>query len=117
MNKPVNAKTHGIIDYAFSGIQLLGPSLLSLNKSANRTYKGLGAGFLLVNALTKTPVGIKGKLSMKDHRKADTSFLLVLSALSFASMIRKDKTALFFHLGFLSTAIAHYVLTDYNSRK
>lgn len=117
MIKPVNSKAHGIIDYAFSGIQLSAPALLSLNKNARRTYQGLGAGFLVINSFTDTPVGLKRVLSFKDHQKADASFLLSLSALAMTKMIRKEKKALYFHVGFLSIAVAHYFLTNYNSRK
>jgi membrane-bound metal-dependent hydrolase YbcI (DUF457 family) len=116
MTKPVNAKTHGVIDYAFSGIQLFGSKLLGLNKKTVKTYQFLGTGFLGVNALTATPVGLKKVISIKAHQKADASFLTALSLLTFSSMINHDKRSLEFHLGFLSLGIAHYLLSDYKSQ-
>lgn len=116
MEKPINAKAHGIIDYAFSGIQLLGPILLGLNKPAKNTYLGLGAGFLGVNSLTDTPVGLKRVLSLKDHQKVDAGFLAALSLLTLTKMLRKDKKTLIFHTVFLATAIAHFALTNYKDR-
>ncbi|SFC35601.1 hypothetical protein SAMN05421747_10967 [Parapedobacter composti] len=116
MKKPIDAKRHGIIDYAFTGVQLLGPSLLGINGNVRKTYQALGTGFAAVNAFTDTPVGLKPVISFKGHQKADISYLLGLSLLTASSMIRKNRRALAFHLGFFAAALAHYVLTNYNSR-
>jgi hypothetical protein len=113
--KPVTPIVHGIIDYVFSAIQIAGPSIVKLNNTATKTYGALGLGFLAVNALTDTAVGIKPVISFKGHQKADASFLAALALLTLAKPIREDKKALYFHLGFLATAIGHYALTDYNT--
>jgi hypothetical protein len=115
--KPVQPKTHGIIDYVFSGVQMAAPTALHLNSKTTKTYQALGAGFLAINALTDTAVGLNRLLSFKQHQKLDLGFLTGLSLLGFSKFIRKDKKALAFHLGFLTLAVAHYVLTDYKSRK
>lgn len=113
--KPVKPIHHGIIDYIFSTIQMSAPAVLGLNKKVVKTYATLGAGFLAVNAFTDTPVGLAKKLSFKTHQKLDASFLATLAGLSFTKSIRKDKRALAFHLAFLATAAAHYMLTDYDA--
>jgi hypothetical protein len=117
MKKPIDAKTHGLIDYVFSGVQLLGPTLLGLNKEATRTYRLLGTAFTGVNVMTDTPVGLGKALSMKGHQKADASFLAVLSGLSMLNMIKNDKKAFAFHLSFLGLALMHYALTDYDGKR
>lgn len=114
MKKPIDPTTHGIIDYVFGTVQLAGPSLLGLDKDVIKTYQYLGAAFTGVNILTDTPVGIKA-ISMKMHQKADISFLAGLTVLTASDMIKKDKKALGFHLGFLSLAVINYVLTDYDA--
>lgn len=114
-SKPVTPVVHGIIDYVFSAILLVAPSGISIDAKTAKTYGALGAGFLIMNSLTDTPVGIKRTLSFKDHQKADAIFLTTLSLLTFSNFIRKDKQALRFHIGFLTTAIAHYILTDYKA--
>lgn len=116
MKKPVTPAAHGLIDYVFSGLQLAAAPLLHLNNKTTRTYQALGAGFTLVNALTKTPVGIKPLIPFKGHQKADLGFLAGLTLLSFAPFIRKDRSARIFHLSFLTIALLHYALTDYDSR-
>ena len=113
MKKPIDSKMHGLIDYAFAGIQLVGPTLLGLNKNLTKTYQLLGSAFTAVNAATATPVGITNLLSMKEHQKADASFLATLSILTWAKMIKNEKKSLAFHLGFLGFAMMHYALTDY----
>lgn len=113
--KPVTPAMHGIIDHVFSGVLLAAPTALNLNDSAAKTYGTLGAGFLAVNAITDTPAGIKPVLSIKQHQKADAGFLAGMALLTAVSFIRKDRKALIFHLGFFATAVAHYLLTDYNA--
>lgn len=114
--KPITPEQHGIIDYVFSGIQLGTPAAIGMNKKASRVYQLLGTKFLLVNTLTDTPVGMKRAISFKDHGKIDAAFLAGIGLLTFYKPIRKNRKALGFHLAFFSTAIAHYLLTDYNSQ-
>jgi hypothetical protein len=116
MKKPIDSKTHGIIDYVFGGIQLIGPSLIGMNKEARITYQMLSTAFTGVNVLTDTPVGLKKVISMKGHQTADITFLAGMAALTASSMIKDDKKALTFHLGFLGLALVNYVLTDYSNK-
>ena len=115
MKKPVDAKLHGIIDYAFAGVQLFGPSVLGLNKNFVNTYRVLGTAFTGVNAVTNTPVGLTNTLSMKSHQKADATFLATLATMTFSHLIKDQKKALAFHLGFLGLALVNYALTDYSN--
>ena len=115
MKKPIDIKTHAINDYVFGAVQLAGPSLLGINKKAASAYQLLGTAFTAVNVLTDTPVGTS-VISVKTHQKADLSFLGLLSALTFSKMIKNDKKALGFHLGFLALTLMNYVMTDYDAR-
>ncbi|WP_234736328.1 hypothetical protein [Tellurirhabdus bombi] len=115
-NKPVKAKLHGILDYAFAGVQLTLPAILGINPTAVKTYRAIGLGFLTANALTDTPAGIYPVISLPTHKKVDAASILSQSLLTFAPFIRKDQTALNFHLGFLGAAITNYLLTDYQSQ-
>jgi hypothetical protein len=114
MKKPITPKVHGIIDYALAGIQMFVPSILGFNKKIVRSYLDLGSGFLGVNALTDTPVGIRRRISMKDHQRADAVFLGTLTLLTFTKAMEKDKRALAFHLAVLAASFGHYMLTDYD---
>lgn len=116
-DKPINAENHALIDYVFTGVQFVGPLALGLSDEASKTYQALGTGFLAVNALTDTPLGVKRMIPFENHEKADIGFLAGLSILTFSKPIREDKKALCFHLGMLTMAAANYFLTDYRSRR
>lgn len=116
MKKPINSTVHGIIDYAFSGIQLFLPAILDLHPKAVKTYRLMGVGFLVLNCLTDTSVGLKPMVSLKDHQKADAGFVSALWALTVSKMIRQNKRTLAFHLIFSSIATVNYFLTDYNEK-
>ena len=117
MKKPISAKNHGIIDYIFSAIQIITPPILGINSKASKTFETLGTGFLVLNSLTDTPVGVKKIIPFKNHQKADACFLVATSLLTFSQMVKNDKKALAFHVGFLTFALTNYLLTDYNSQK
>ena len=115
MKKPVSPAAHGIVDYILSGIEIAGPPLLGLNPRAARTYQAIGAGYTIINALTKTPVGVKRLIALKTHKKGDLGLLTGLALLSVVPFIRKDKKALIFHAAFLGLAVLQYILTDYKA--
>lgn len=112
--KPINPKLHGIIDYAFGAFLIAVPAILSINKNAKTTYRELGLSFAAMNALTDTPVGLP-LITMKDHQKADASFVSGFALMAMSKPVRKDKRALRFHLCFLTLAFMNYIMTDYNA--
>lgn len=115
MYKPISPLAHGVIDYAFSGVQAFVPPLLNVNPVAGATFKLLACGFAAVNVLTDTPVGLKPLISFGAHKQLDRAFLVGQAALLATPFIRKDKKALLFHAGFLALAVLNYVFTDYRS--
>lgn len=114
MTKPIDAKLHGMLDYGFAAINLVGPALLNLPKQTKNIYAGLAGTLASVNAVTDTPVGVKPVMSFKNHQKADLSLLGGLALLSFAKPIREHKPSLYFHLGMFAAALTQYLLTDFN---
>jgi hypothetical protein len=116
MKKPINAQLHGMLDYGFAAMDLVVPALLNLPTQTKNIYAGLAGTVASVNAVTDTPVGIKPLLSMKDHQKADLSFLGTLALLTIAKPIRQHKPSLYFHLGVMALAVTQYLLTDFNQQ-
>jgi hypothetical protein len=114
MTKPIDAKLHGMLDYGFAAINLVGPALLNLPTQTKNIYAGLAGTLASVNAVTDTPVGVKPVLSFKNHQKADLSLLGGLALLSFAKPIRQHKPSLYFHLGVFAAVLTQFVLTDFN---
>jgi hypothetical protein len=114
MNKPIDAKLHGILDYGFAAVNLAGPALLNLPKHTKNIYAGVACALTGVNAMTDTPVGLKRVMSFKDHQKADLSLLGGLALLAFSKPIRTHKPSLYFHLGVFAATITQFLLTDFN---
>ena len=115
MNKPITPKMHGMIDYAMGSALAVLPKVIGLNPAAVNTYMGVAGNILAVNAMTDTPAGVSRVMSVDAHRKADMATLGGLAMLTFAKPFRHDKKALGFHLGFLTLALAEFLLTDFNS--
>jgi hypothetical protein len=114
MKKPIDAKLHGMLDYGFAAINLVGPALLKLPKQTKNIYAGIAGTVVSVNAVTDTPVGLKPVMSFKNHQKADLSLLGTLALLTVSKPIREHRPSLYFHLGMLAAAITQYALTDFN---
>ncbi len=115
MKKPVSPTAHGIMDYVISGVELAAAPLLGINSKAARTYQAIGAGYTLINALTKTPVGVKKLIPLKTHQKGDLGLVAGLALLSFVPFIRNEKKALILNLSFLAIIALQYALTDYDA--
>ncbi len=117
MNKPISPKVHGIIDYVMGGALAVLPKAIGLNSDAVKAYGGLAANFLVVDALTDTPVGLKKVMSCGTHKKADLATLGTLALMSLAKPFRQDRRALAFHIGLLALTSAQYMLTDYDKNQ
>ena len=116
MNKPISPKLHGILDYAVVGMLAVLPASLGLKKGAVGSYAAVATNYLAVNSLTDTPVGIKKVLTFKAHQKADIATLGMLAIMTMAPAIRKDKKALYFHVGFMAMVATQYLLTDFEAK-
>jgi hypothetical protein len=112
-SKPITPLTHALIDYAFSAVQILGPTVLGLDQKTIKTYAEIGASFLAVNSITDTGAAIQPVIDMETHKKIDSGFLVAQALMTFTPMVRKNKKTLIFHLGFLALTAANYFLTDY----
>jgi hypothetical protein len=109
----INAKTHGVIDYAFAATLLITPSLIGLK---NKLLFGLfGASTAGLAALTKDSLGIKPVLSLKTHRVMDIALLSGIAAAATSKEIRSHKRTLGFTLSLLALGLTTVLLTDWNS--
>lgn len=113
--KPISPELHGIIDYAFAGLLLFGPSILKINKKAAKIYKVLALDVAAYSALTDYPAGITPLISYSDHHTIDCVHIAGLAGTTACRDIRKDKTALIFHVSMTLLAIGNVLLTDWNA--
>jgi hypothetical protein len=114
--KPIDARTHGIIDYCHAGL-FATVALLCWKRNRNAALAAAGtSAFVLVQSLlTDYPVGAKRLIPFAAHGAMDAGF----AALSFAAPrlfgFSGSKAGLFFQSNSIleSTAVA---LTDWDSQ-
>lgn len=114
-NQPVKPRTHGMVDYVFSGIQMAAPFLLGMQSTPKKIFSAMGGGLLVLNALTDTPYAVKRAIPFKDHQLIDKMLLTTLLRVMFMDSIQKNRKALFFTIGLIGVGLASYVLTDYDA--
>ena len=113
--KPITPHIHGIIDYAFAGTLLIAPSLLGLNKRAKRLYGCMAIDVAAYSALTDYPAGITPAISYDTHHKIDWVNIAGMAGATMCNDIKKDRTALAFHIGMTMLAIGNVLLTDWDA--
>lgn len=112
--KPINAKTHAIIDYALVGSLLVLPSLFGLKKKARLIYAAEAAVLLPYIALTEQPLAIKGLIPFETHGKIDPFNIAQSAAQSLLKPFRKQRKTLLFNITFTAVAGLTVLFTDYN---
>ncbi|GAA3751938.1 hypothetical protein [Terriglobus aquaticus] len=115
VSKPIDARTHGIIDYCHAGLFATVALLCwKKNRNAALTAAGTSAFILVQSLLTDYPLGKKRVIPFATHGAMDAGF----AALSFAAPrlfgFSGTKAGLFFQSNSVleSTAVA---LTDWDS--
>ncbi|WP_136517894.1 hypothetical protein [Cellulomonas telluris] len=71
MMKPISPTVHAALDYGVAGALLTVPHVLRMSTRATVFFGAFGTVATVVNALTRTPLGIKPVLSLRAHRTAD----------------------------------------------
>ena len=117
MDKSSNNNSNEIKDSIFSGIQKFLPHVLGLNSKTSKIVGLIENKILGTNALSTAPMSIRGLVGLTGNKTADLGILTVLSVLTFSKLIKNDKKAFVFHVGFLSLAAANYYFTDYDSKE
>ena len=115
--KIISPKLHCILDYALSAIQIVGPKLLGLPTSVQKTGLAVGSTVLTLTSLTKSPVAAKPIIPFKTHYALDVPAVAGLALLTFSEDIRTNKKALIFHLGVLTMVTLNVLLTDTGTAK
>ena len=111
--KPISPLMHGIIDYVFSFALLSAPSLIMLNKKAQRLYTINAFGVILYSAFTKYPPSVKQIIPLRLHKKIDCASLALIAFETCCKEIRKDKRAITFSAVMVTAGIVAVLLTDW----
>ena len=115
MKKPFGPRAHGVIDYGFTAIQLLAPSLFKLKGTARTLSYAFGVGAGLLNGSTDQPFAVIRAIPFQVHGQIDGPFVAILLLLPWTTGALKQRNARRFFLSFFAATLTNYLLTDFNA--
>lgn len=115
--KPIGPLAHGMIDYGYSAIQALAPSLFGLKGSARSLCYGFAATQGIVSTLTDYPLGIKRIIPFRRHGQLETPVIPALILLPWVTGALKKGKARGYFLAIFAVSLATYLLTDYRANE
>lgn len=112
MNKPINPRVHGLIDYAACALMVAAPPLLHLGPRARTASYALAGSYLGVSALTDYPVALRRVIPFPLHGKIELSTVPVLLLLGTLHKGARERS---YFLGLAATVLGAYALTDWQA--
>lgn len=113
--KPIGPKAHGAIDYGFMTLNALAPSLLGLKGTARTLCYAFAGGQGLLNAFTDHPLGVKRLVPFRVHGQLETPYVPALLVLPWITGAFRQRNARRYFLSFFAIALANYLLTNYRA--
>jgi hypothetical protein len=115
MRKPISPTLHGVMDYVTVATTLVAPHLMRLPAKGAKASTALGAGYLMLSALTNYPLALKRVVPFKAHGAVEAASIPLLFALPFVLKFSAHKQArnYFFFLAAMTVVVA--ALTDWNA--
>ncbi len=115
MQKPINGRMHGMMDYATVAATAVAPRALGFPRRAETLAYGLAAGYLGLSLLTDYPLGATRKVPFKRHGVAEVALGMALPFLPRLLGFEDDRRARGFFLGLTALTAATALLTDWNA--
>ena len=115
MQKPINGRMHGMMDYATVAATAAAPRALGFPRTAENLAYGLAAGYLGLSLLTDYPLSAKRAVPFKGHGATEMLLGLALPFLPKLLGFENDRRARNFFLGLTALTAATALLTDWNA--
>lgn len=115
MQKPINGRLHGMMDYATVAATAAAPRALGFPSTAENVAYGLAAGYLGLSLLTDYPLSAKRMVPFKGHGAAEVAIGMALPFLPWVLGFAQDRRARDFFLGLTALTAATALLTDWNA--
>jgi hypothetical protein len=115
MQKPINGRMHGMMDYATVAATAAAPRALGFPRSAENLAYGLAAGYLGLSLLTDYPLSAKRMVPFKGHGATEVMLGLALPFLPKLLGFDDDRRARNFFLGLTALTAVTALLTDWNA--
>ena len=115
MQKPIDARRHGMMDYATVAATAAAPRALGFPRSAENLAYGLAAGYLGLSLLTDYPLSARRVVPFKGHGVAEVALGAALPFLPWLLGFSESRPARNFFLGLTALTAATALLTDWNA--
>jgi hypothetical protein len=115
MQKPINGRMHGMMDYATVAATAAAPRALGFPKTAENLAYGLAAGYLGLSLMTDYPLSAKRMVPFKGHGATEVMLGLALPFLPRLLGFEDDRRARNFFLGLTALTAVTALLTDWNA--
>lgn len=115
MQKPINGRMHGMMDYATVAATAAAPRALGFPRQAENLAYGLAAGYLGLSLLTDYPLSAKRMVPFKGHGATEIMLGLALPFLPRLLGFDDDRRARNFFLGLTALTAVTALLTDWNA--
>jgi hypothetical protein len=115
MQKPINGRMHGMMDYATVAATAAAPRALGFPRAAENLAYGLAAGYLGLALLTDYPLSAKKAVPFKGHGAAEVALGMLLPFLPKLLGFENDRRARDFFLGLTALTAVTAALTDWNA--
>jgi hypothetical protein len=115
MNKPIDPRTHGVLDYATAGATAILSRVLGFSRPAARTANAWAAGYSALSALTNYSPGIKRAVPFRTHGAMDAIMAPLIPALPWLLGFARDRRARNFFLALAAISVIVTALTDWSA--
>jgi hypothetical protein len=115
MQKPIDARRHGMMDYATVAATAAAPRALGFPRQAETLAYGLAAGYLGLSLLTDYPLSAKRVVPFRGHGAAEVLIGAALPFLPWLAGFAEDRRARNFFLGLTALTAVTALLTDWNA--
>lgn len=115
MQKPINGRMHGMMDYATVAATAAAPRALGFPRTAENLAYGLAAGYLGLSLMTDYPLSARRMVPFKGHGATEVLLGMALPFLPRLLGFDNDRRARNFFLGLTALTAATALMTDWNA--
>ena len=115
MQKPINGRMHGMMDYATVAATAAAPRALGFPRTAENLAYGLAAGYLGLSLMTDYPLSAKRMVPFKGHGATEVALGMALPFLPYLLGFAENRRARDFFLGLTALTAVTALLTDWNA--
>ncbi len=115
MQKPINGRMHGMMDYATVAATAAAPRALGFPRQAENLAYGLAAGYLGLSLLTDYPLSARRMVPFKGHGATEVLLGMALPFLPRLLGFDDDRRARNFFLGLTALTAVTALMTDWNA--